>query len=332
MNSFGRIFRVHIWGESHGPAIGVTIDGCPPGIQLTAACFEADMQRRQGGQQKGTTPRKEDDIPSFLSGIFKDHSTGAPITILLENNNTRSSDYEKARSIPRPGHADFVAHQKFNGFEDFRGGGHFSGRLTACIVAAGVVARKVLAGVHIEARLIELGGLTDIEAGLQRGIAAKDSVGGIVECRVNGLPAGLGEPFWDSAESLLAHAMFSIPAVRGIEFGTGFKAAGMFGSTHNDALTDNDGHTASNHAGGIVGGITNNNELLFRIAVKPASSTPKEQTSLNWETGEQETFAIRGRHDLAIALRVPVVVEAMTAIVLTDLLMIRNSSQTLPAQ
>jgi chorismate synthase len=328
MNTFGRIFRVHIWGESHGPAVGVLIDGCPPGIALSATDFEADMLRRQGGNLKGTTPRKEDDIPLFQSGVFNGYTTGTPLNILFEHKNTRSSDYEKLRSIPRPGHADFVAHEKFRGFEDYRGGGHFSGRLTAGIVAAGTVARKLLHNVSIEASLTELGGLTDIEAGLQKGIDAKDSVGGIVECRVNGLPAGLGEPFWDSVESLLAHAMFSIPAIRGIEFGTGFQAATMFGSVHNDAITDAGGHTATNHAGGIVGGLTNNNELVFRIAVKPASSTPKEQTSLNWETGQPETFAIRGRHDLAIALRVPVVAEAMTAIVLADLLLIRHTSAT----
>ena len=318
MNTFGTLFRVHIFGESHGPSVGVIIDGCKPGLALHEIDFETDLGRRQGGNLKGTTPRKEDDIPIFLSGIFNDRTTGSPITIVFENKNARSTDYEKQRAIPRPGHADFVAHYKYNGFEDYRGGGHFSGRLTTGIVAAGVVAKKSL-DIGIKATLIELGGEQDIEAGLQKGIDAKDSVGGIVECRVNSLPIGLGEPFWNSVESLLAHAMFSIPAVRGIEFGTGFAAAKMFGSDHNDSIINETGATATNHAGGIVGGITNGNELVFRVAVKPASSTPKEQTSFNTETGEQETFAIRGRHDLAIALRVPVVVEAMTAIVLADL-------------
>lgn len=322
MNSFGTLFRVSIWGESHGPAVGVVVDGCLPGIPLKVADFETDLQRRQGGRQKGTTPRKEDDIPVLQSGVFNDHTTGAPINIVFEHKNVRSSDYEQQRSVPRPGHADFVAHKKFNGFEDYRGGGHFSGRLTTGIVAAGVIAKKLLPGVAIQASLVELGGLADLEAGLQRGIDAKDSVGGIVECVVKGLPVGLGAPFWNSTESLLAHAMFAIPAVRGIEFGTGFKAATMLGSVHNDPIADMEGHTVTNHAGGIVGGITNGNDLVFRIAVKPASSTPKEQVSLNWHTGEQEHFAIRGRHDLAIALRVPVVVEAMTAIVLADLLLL----------
>jgi chorismate synthase len=214
-----------------------------------------------------------------------------------------------------------VAHKKFGGFEDYRGGGHFSGRLTLCLVAAGVVAKKILAPLKIASNILEIAGERDLEKGLQKGIDVKDSVGGIVECRVSGLPLGLGEPFFDSAESLIAHAVFSIPAVRGIEFGTGFAAARMFGSDHNDAIENLEGHTRTNHAGGIVGGITNGNELVFRIAIKPTSSTPKEQTTLNWETGEQEAFAVRGRHDLCIALRVPPVLEAVTAMVLVDLMM-----------
>ncbi len=205
--------------------------------------------------------------------------------------------------------------------EDYRGGGHFSGRLTLCLVAAGVVAKKILTPLKVQANITEIGGEPDLEKGLQRGIDAKDSVGGIVECHVSGLPVGLGEPFFDSVESLIAHAVFSIPAVRGIEFGTGFAAARMFGSDHNDAIESMEGQTRTNHAGGIVGGITNGNELVFRIAIKPTSSTPKEQTTLNWETGEQETFAVRGRHDLCIALRVPPVLEAVTAMVLVDLMM-----------
>jgi chorismate synthase len=245
---------------------------------------------------------------------------------LFENKNTRSGDYEKQRSVPRPGHADFVAHQKFGGFEDFRGGGHFSGRLTVCLVAAGVIAKKLMATQQseVKAAILEIGGEADLEKGLQKAIDAKDTIGGIVECRVNGLPIGLGEPFFDSVESVLGHAVFAIPAVRGIEFGTGFAAARMFGSQHNDAIEDNTGKTRTNHAGGVVGGITNNNELVFRIAVKPTSSTPKEQITLNWETGEQDTFSVKGRHDLCIALRVPVVLEAVTAVVMTDLYMLQQ--------
>jgi chorismate synthase len=320
MNSFGRSFRVSIFGESHGPHVGITVDGCPAGLALAAEDFTVDIERRKGGQQKGTTPRKEDDIPSFISGVFNGRTTGAPLTIVFENNNTRSSDYEKGRAIPRPGHADFVASQKWGGFEDYRGGGHFSGRLTVCLVAAGVIAKKLLAPVSIAAHITEVGGEKDVEAGLQKAIAAKDSVGGIVACTVRGLPVGLGGPFFDSLESLIAHAVFAIPAIKGIEFGTGFAAARMFGSVHNDAQLDGSGMTATNHAGGVVGGISNGNDLAFNIAVKPTSSTPKEQASWNSETGQVETFSIKGRHDLCIALRVPPVLEAVTAIVLADVM------------
>lgn len=329
MNSFGRYFRLNIFGESHGESVGINIDGIPAGLPLEFDEFLADLERRRGGGQKGTTPRKEDDLPIFKSGLFNGHTTGAPLTILFENNNTRSGDYEKIRAIPRPGHADFVAHKKFSGFEDFRGGGHFSGRLTVALVAAGVIAKKILSlkGVEVKAEIVEIGGEKDPEAGLQKAIDAKDSVGGIVECRVSGLPIGWGEPFFDSVESVLSHAVFAIPAVRGIEFGTGFEAAKMFGLQHNDAILNNEGKTSTNHAGGIVGGITNGNELVFRIAIKPTSSTPKEQESLNWETGEVEKFSVKGRHDLCIALRVPVVLEAVTACVLTDLMMAARNNQ-----
>ncbi len=327
MNSFGRLFRVHIFGESHGPEVGVVIDGCPAGLSLPADDFTPDMERRKSGA-KGTTPRKEDDIPFFRSGVFNDKATGAPITIAFENNNTRSGDYEKQRATPRPGHADFVAHHKYGGFEDYRGGGHFSARLTTGIVAAGVVAKKILkafdAAIEVEAYITEVAGESDSEKGLQKAIDAKDSVGGIIECRVKGLPIGLGEPFFDSAESLLAHAAFAIPAVRGVEFGTGFAAARMFGSQHNDAILNADGHTATNHAGGIVGGITNGNDVVYRIAIKPTSSTPKEQQTLNWDTNTVETFSVKGRHDLCVALRAPVILEAMTAIVFADLLLIEG--------
>ena len=321
MNSFGRIFRVHIFGESHGDCVGITVDGCPAGISLALDDFTTDIERRKGGN-KGTTPRKEDDIPQIKTGLFNGKTTGAPITILFDNANTRSADYEKQRDIPRPGHADFVANKKFGGNEDYRGSGHFSGRLTVCLVAAGVIAKKILHSVDIVSAILEIGGETDFNKGLQKAIDAKDSIGGIIECRVNGLPVGLGEPFFDSAESLLSHLVFAIPAVRGIEFGTGFAAAKMFGSQHNDAIEDETGKTKTNHAGGIVGGLTNSNELVFRIAIKPTSSTPKEQRSLNWETNTVENFSVKGRHDLCIALRVPVILEAATAIVLADLMML----------
>ncbi|HEU0112807.1 MAG TPA: chorismate synthase [Flavisolibacter sp.] len=321
MNVFGRNYRISIFGESHGPYVGITIDGCPAGVPVTEDDFTVDLERRKGGIQKGTTPRKEDDKPIFATGIFNSQTTGAPLTILFENKNTRSSDYDKIRSIPRPGHADFVAHKKFGTHEDYRGGGHFSGRLTVCLVAAGVIAKKLLKDISITASLTEVGGEPDIEKGLQKAIDAKDSVGGIVACKVTGLPVGLGEPFFDSVESMIAHAVFSIPAIKGIEFGAGFSAAKMLGSQHNDAIDNASGHTTTNHAGGIVGGITNGNDMLYRVVVKPTSSTPKEQESWNWETEQVEKFTVRGRHDLCIALRVPPVLEAVTAIVLADLML-----------
>ena len=325
MNSFGNLFSVNIFGESHGPSVGITIDGCPAGITLLAKDFVTDIERRKGGIQPGTTPRKEDDTPIFLSGIFNDKTTGAPLTIIFENNNTRSTDYVKQRDVPRPGHADLTATQKFGGYEDFRGGGHFSGRLTVCLVAAGVVAKQILntflTGVSVTATLSEVGGENDIEKGIEKAMKLGDSVGGIVECVVTNIPTGLGEPFYDSVESLISHAVFAIPAVKGIEFGAGFAAAKMLGSEHNDAIQNKEGLTLSNNAGGISGGITNGNDIVFRIAVKPTSSTPKPQQTFNKSTEEIETFSVKGRHDLCIALRVPPVLEAITAFTLVDLLL-----------
>jgi chorismate synthase len=486
MNSFGRLFRISIFGESHGESVGIVVDGCPAGLPLTVDDFLPDLERRKGGTQKGTTPRQEEDLPIFKSGIFNNKATGAPITILFENKNVRSADYEKQRDVPRPGHADFVAHKKFAGFEDYRGSGHFSGRLTVALVAAGVIAKKILKevktspqtplqrrgadqhlnapgfitnspdqwktvsvyakenrqkptaaeeklweqlrnrklkgskfrrqhpieghipdfvcierklvvevdgeyhnqeeqkrldeerakilsrngyrllrfesdvvlkkmdwvlkeiekaleseavspsplkresegevsnGITISSQILEIGGEKDLNKGLQKAIDEKDSIGGIIECRATGLPIGLGEPFFDSAESVLSHIVFAIPAVRGIEFGTGFPAARMFGSEHNDAIENMEGKTRSNHAGGIVGGLTNGNELVFRIAIKPTSSTPKEQNTLNWNTGKVENASVKGRHDLCIALRVPAILEAVTAIALADLVMLEQ--------
>lgn len=321
MNSFGRKFRISIFGESHGTAVGITIDGCPAGISLTTDDFTTDLERRKPGAA-GTTPRKEDDDPDIVSGVFNNKTTGAPITILFRNNNVRSEEYDALKDTPRPGHADFVLHEKYKGFNDHRGGGHSSGRLTLCLVAAGVVAKKILPSVIIEAKLVEAGGDPDIEAAIAKAVEEQDSIGGIVACHVNGLPIGLGEPFFDSAESVISHIAFSIPAVKGVEFGSGFLGAKMKGSEHNDAIVNGSGTTRTNHAGGINGGITNGNELHFRIAVKPTSSTPKEQHTWNKKTEAVESFVVKGRHDLCIALRVPVVVEAAAAIALADLVLL----------
>jgi chorismate synthase len=332
MNSFGKIFKVEIFGESHGPQVGILIDGIPAGIALSENDFLADLERRKGGTQKGTTPRQEDDLPIITSGLFNGYTTGSPICILFDNKNTRSADYEKQRAVPRPGHADFVANKKFKGFEDFRGGGHFSGRLTVCLVAAGVVAKKLLMhllgeNILVKATIQSIAGFTNIEEGIQFAIDKKDSVGGIVNCTVQNLPIGLGEPFFYSVESAISQAVLSIPAIKGIAFGVGFAAANMLGSEHNDALLNDTGATKTNHAGGIVGGITNGNNLSFEVVVKPTSSTPQVQHTYNWETKEQENFSVKGRHDLCIALRVPPVLEAAAAMALADLCLMHKALQ-----
>ena len=321
MNTFGNIFRVSIFGESHGKWVGITIDGCPAGIAIQESDLLPDLERRKAGAA-GTTPRKEEDVPIFVSGVYNNRSTGAPLTIVFENNNIRSADYDAIKNTPRPGHADFVLDKKFKGFNDHRGGGHSSGRLTVALVAAGVIAKKILAGIAIDATLTEAGGTNDIEAAINKAIEDQDSIGGIITCSVKGLPVGIGEPFFNSVESVISHAVFSIPAVKGIEFGSGFAAARMKGSIHNDAIINEQGATKTNNAGGINGGITNGNELNFKVAIKPTSSTPREQHTWNNNTQSIAPYTVKGRHDLCIALRAPVVVEAVTAIALADLLLI----------
>ena len=324
MNQFGTLFRLTIFGESHGRGVGIVVDGCPSGIALTEVDFENDLARRRPGAA-GTTPRAEKDQVAVLSGLYNGKTTGAPVALFFENVNTKSSDYDRFKAIPRPGHADFVAMNKWNGNNDNRGGGHFSGRLTISLVAAGVIAKKIIQPVSISATVIEAGGDPDIDAAIARAIAGQDSIGGIVECRATRLPIGLGEPFFSSIESVISHLAFSIPAVKAIEFGSGFNAAKMTGSAHNDAIVAADGTTATNNSGGINGGISNGNDLVFRIAVKPASSTPATQESWNFETGKVEELKVEGRHDLCIALRVPPILEAITAIALADLWLQKSS-------
>jgi len=325
MNVLGRLFKVAIFGESHGVGAGITVDCCPAGIPLTENDFEADLSRRRAGA-KGTTPRKEADLPEIMSGTFNGKTTGAPLTIFFRNMNTRSGDYANLVASPRPGHADFTGNKKFGGYNDYRGGGHFSARLTVGIVAAGVIAKKILHNIKIESKLVAAGGSTDISAALDKAMADQNSIGGIVECRVSGLPIGLGEPFWDSVESLISHAVFAIPATKGVEFGSGFAAATMTGFEHNDNIIDDKGSTETNHAGGINGGITNGNELVFRIATKPTSSIAKAQKTMNFEKGKIDNLEIKGRHDVCVALRVPPILEAMTAIVLADLFLLEQKA------
>ena len=321
MNTFGRIFRISIFGESHGPMIGVTIDGCPHGIPLKVEDFQADLDRRRPAAV-GTTLRREDDIPEIISGWFNGFTTGAPLTIVFHNKDTKSTDYIDIKEHPRPGHADFVARQKFGGFNDYRGGGHFSGRLTLGLVAAGVVAKKILPNLSINALLIEAGGNSDILEAVNKAIELNDSIGGVVECRAGYLSVGYGEPFFDSIESVISHLAFSIPAIKGIEFGSGFASTRMYGSQHNDPIIDETGKTASYNAGGITGGLTNGNELVFRVAVKPTSSIFKKQQTYNFTSGQVDDLVVVGRHDTCIALRVPVVLEAITAIAIADFTLI----------
>lgn len=344
MNSFGRKFRVSIFGESHGKQIGVVLDGVPAGLELSEEDLMKDILRRKSGA-RGTTPRIEADQPVIVSGVYEGHTTGAPLTILFSNTNTHSSDYSLFLDIPRPGHADFTAEIKYESCQDPRGGGHFSGRLTLPIVAAGVVGKMILedstclddfqvTGDSISARIIELGGIPrpkrnnqpmpDVwKTALDEAIREGDSLGAVVECRVEGIDIGYGEPFWDSVESVISHAIFSIPGVRGIEFGDGFAAAAMKGSEHNDPIGP-DGIPMKNGSGGVNGGISNGAPIVFRVAFKPTSSIRKEQETWNFETGKMEKLVVPGRHDACFALRAPVVVEAMTAIALADLALVKN--------
>ncbi|MCQ2147638.1 MAG: chorismate synthase [Bacteroidales bacterium] len=343
MNSFGRKFRVSIFGESHGEEVGIVMDGVPAGIMLSADDLRPDIARRKSGA-KGTTPRIEPDKPVFMSGVFEGHTTGAPLTIIFKNTNTHSSDYSLFKDMPRPGHADYTADVKWDGYNDPRGGGHFSARVTTPVVAAGTIAKMTLAKViserymidvrpSVEATLIEIGGEKDqtkwpemIDSIVKEG----DSMGGVVECVIKDIPAGTGEPFFDSVESVISHAIFSIPGVRGIEFGDGFAAAKMKGSEHNDPfIADEVGegeyfiHPSKNGAGGINGGITNGNPIVFRVAFKPTSTIHKAQTTYNFAKNEMDSLAAPGRHDACFALRTPVIVESMAALALADLVVLQ---------
>jgi len=340
MDTLGTFFKVTLFGESHGPVVGAVIDGVLPGLPIAAEDFtEIIARRRTGGGRRGVSEREEDDIPEILSGVYDGCTTGAPIALIFRNKGQKSEDYAIFERIPRPGHADFTASVKYNYFNDPRGGGHFSGRLTLPLAAAGLIASKVIDSLctpvqprggqpcRIRAEVTEIGGEKSregMEKAIEESLASGDSVGGIVECRVTGIPAGLGEPFFDSVESLLSHAVFSIPGIRGIEFGDGFAAARMNGSQHNDPFTDSLGHTSKNGAGGINGGITNGNEICFRVAVKPASSIRRPQGTFDFVEERMATLEIPGRHDACIALRVSPVLESVTAMVLADLMMCRK--------
>ncbi|MFC2130934.1 chorismate synthase [Bacteroidota bacterium] len=326
MNSFGRFFRISIFGESHGNSVGVLIDGCPPGIAVKPNDFTKDINRRKPGG-KGTTTRTEEDIPIIENGIFKGKTTGAPIHIRFENKNFDSKDYKKYIDFPRPGHADFTTKMKYKGFNDFRGGGHFSGRLTLGLVAAGVIAKKIIHPIKINAKLMSAGGSKNITKAVNEAVIEGDSIGGLIECKAINIPVGFGEPFFDSVESVISHIVFSIPAIKGIEFGTGLKAAEMKGSEFNDAFINAKGKTETNNSGGINGGITNGNPLIFKIAVKPPSGISLPQKTFNFKKKKMDKLIIKGRHDSCIALRMPVIVEAATAIALADFKLINLTYQ-----
>ncbi len=322
MNSFGRLFRISIFGESHGQCVGVLIDGCLAGIKLDESDFIEDLNRRKAGEF-GTTKRIESDKPEIKTGIFKGLTSGAPILIQFNNENRDSTVYEQIKDIPRPGHSDFTALKKHNGYNDYRGGGHFSGRLTLGLVAAGVVAKKIIPGLKIKATIIDKELLTEK---IKKAQAIGDSVGAKIECSVSGINTGLGEPFFDSIESMISHLIFSVPGIKGIEFGDGFSIIDKNGSEVNDIILNKEGLTKTNHSGGVNGGISNGNELVFRIAVKPTSSISKTQKTINLKNNEIEELNIKGRHDTCFALRVPVIVEAVTAIVLSDLYLLNNKA------
>ena len=357
-SEFGKLIKVSVFGQSHGRAIGVVIDGLPAGEAVDLTELQAFLDRRKPGKSPLSTARKESDAPTFLSGLENGRTCGAPLCAVIENGDQHSSDYTGLTDTPRPGHADYTAGIKWGGQADMRGGGHFSGRLTAPLCIAGGIAKQILArrGVFVGAHLKEVAGIPDEPfplhptADLFREIAAKpfpvldetagawmqnailsarealDSVGGIVECAAIGLPAGLGDPMFDGVENRLAAALFGIPAVKGLEFGAGFEAARLHGSENNDPFILKDGAvaTASNRAGGILGGITTGMPLVLRAAFKPTPSIARPQKTVRLSAGEETTLEIRGRHDPCIAHRAVPVVEAVTAAVLLDLLLEGN--------
>lgn len=317
MNTFGNNFRITIYGESHGSQIGITIDGVPPGLKFDSDTLCSDIARRKTGSI-GTSPRSESDAPHIASGIFEGFTTGAPINIFFENSNTSSKDYAFVRYTPRPGHADLTARRKFNGFNDFRGGGAFSGRLTLPIVAAGYFAKLILPEVVFSSKIISLGGLQPANETLENALKDGDSVGAVIECRISRVPVGLGGQFFGSIESQIAGLAFSVPGIIGIEFGAGFLGASLRGSEFNDTIIDKNGTTKSNNSGGINGGLTNGNEIVFRVAVKPTPSIAKEQMTYDFARHQVVPLKIHGRHDTCFALRLPVVIESIAAIALAE--------------
>ena len=328
-NSFGNRYRFTIWGQSHAPAIGVTIEGLPAGFRPDLEKLSDFLARRAPGKGEFSTPRKEADAPEFLAGLVDGITCGAPVTAVIHNTNTRSGDYENLRRIPRPGHADYAAYRKYGDSRDVAGGGQFSGRLTAPLCIAGGLALQLLEqeGISIRASIASIGGETDPLAMNERMAAAKaagDSVGGVIECICEGVPAGLGEPMFGGMENRISQAVFGIPAVKGIEFGAGFSAAAMNGSENNDPFYyDENGaiRTRGNNHGGILGGITSGMPITFRAAIKPTPSIALEQDSVDLTTGQNTRLTVTGRHDPCIVPRAVPCMEAAAAAAILDALL-----------
>lgn len=319
MNTYGTLFKITLYGESHQPSIGVVIDGMPAGIPIYPDLIRADMLKRQPGAI-GTTPRKEDDDVVITSGVFNGYSTGSPIHLMIQNNNVRSQDYDHLKKQPRPGHADFVAEVKYGGFQDHRGGGRFSGRLTAALVAAGAIAKMTIP-FKLSHELISVGTLKDLtklDAYLDEIASQGDSVGGIIQLKATEMIVGLGEPFFNKLDAEIGKMMLSIPSVKAVEIGTGFEGASWLGSQFNDEILDQEGHTKTNHSGGITGGISNGNDLIVKVMIKPTSSIQKTQNTFHFGTQEVEKLDVAGRHDVCIARRAGIVLENVLAIVLAD--------------
>lgn len=353
-SSYGENLRIHIFGESHGSAVGVTMEGIPAGEAVDLDGLQKFLDRRAPGRNPWSTPRKEADIPEFLSGLREGKTCGTPVTAILRSANTRSGDYDALRDVPRPGHADYTAWVKYGESRDSRGGGHFSGRLTAPLCVAGGICLQLLArqGIEVVSRIAAIGGVQD-EGELTASTAAKtfptvsdargeamraaigearlagDSLGGVIECAVLGLPAGLGDPMFDGMENRIASAVFAVPAVKGVEFGAGFAAAGLRGSENNDPFSVENGRiiTTSNHCGGILGGITDGMPLTFRTAVKPTPSIARPQQSVNLKTGKIVPLTVTGRHDPCIVPRAVPCIEAAAAIAVYDALLARRKEQ-----
>ena len=353
-STIGDTLRLTLFGRAHGPVIGMTLAGIPAGKALSPAALQAFLDRRAPGRNAWSTPRKEADIPEFLSGLREGRTCGTPLTAILKSANTRSGDYDALRDVPRPGHADYTAWVKYGESRDSRGGGHFSGRLTAPLCVAGGICLQLLAreGITIISRVAAIGGVRDegeltastaekafptvsdsageaMRSAIAAARAEGDSLGGVIECAVLGLPAGLGDPMFDGMENRIAAAVFGVPAVKGIEFGAGFAAAGLRGSENNDAFSVENGRiiTDSNHCGGILGGITDGMPLTFRAAVKPTPSLARPQQSVDLKTGEIVPLTVTGRHDPCIVPRAVPCLEAAAAIAVYDALLARRKEQ-----